>query len=278
MNPFGRNRKKRSSARRKGSQIGRNAGARRSRNVQKSRYQVAVPTLTQNLTQRLVSPRLIRALLLLTAAWLFYWFGSADMFYIRGLQVSGNERISTAEVTAYSGIQGINIFWVDTEAVEQAIEAVPDIESATVHCNMPADCFVKVVERQALFVWRQGDAQVWIGAEGMVFPARGELPDALVLDAAGSTALRPGDRVDLTLVAAIEELQRIQSEVRLYQYSEQDGLSFRNAVGWPVRLGTGQEIDVKLDLLRSLTDYLSVQGVAPAFVDVRYPEAPYYGE
>jgi cell division septal protein FtsQ len=183
-----------------------------------------------------------------------------------------------AELTAYSGLAGINIFWVDTHKVEQALEAVPDIDSARVHCNMPADCFVEIVERQALFVWRQGDSQVWIGADGMVFPARGELPDALVLDAAGSTALRPGDRVDLTLVAAIEELARIQPEIRFYQYSEQEGLSFRNAVDWPVRLGSGEEIHAKLELLRSLTDYLTEQGFAPAFVDVRYPEAPYYGE
>jgi cell division septal protein FtsQ len=158
------------------------------------------------------------------------------------------------------------------------LETVPDIESASVHCNLPADCFVEIVERQALFVWRQGDSQVWIGADGMVFPARGELSDALVVNAAGSTALKPGDQVDLTLVAAIEELARIQPEIRLYQFTEQEGLSFRNASDWPVRFGSGQEIHTKLELLRSLTDYLTGQGVAPTFVDVRYPEAPYYGE
>ena len=273
-----RNRNRRSSARRKRSRIGRNVGERRSRNVRKSRYQIAVPALRQSVRGRLVSPRFIRALLLLVAGWSIYWFGSADMFYIRGLQVSGNERVSMAELTATSGLEGINVFWVDTQAVEQAIEAMPDVESARVHCNLPADCFVQVVEQQALFVWRQGDAQVWIGVDGTALPARGGMPDAVVLDAAGSTALKPGDRLDLTLVAAIEQLEQVQPNVRLYQYSEQEGLSFQNAAGWPVRLGNGQEIDTKLDLLQSLTDYLSEQGVAPAFVDVRYPEAPYYGE
>lgn len=267
-----------SSTRRQRSRFGRSSRTGRGAKARTTSYQVAMPAARRRVEQSLVSPQLIGAALLVVTGWLIYWFSSADMFYIHRLQVTGNQRVPAAELFAVSGLEGINIFWVDTRAVESLIEALPDIESASVQCNLPADCAVDLVERRALFVWRQGEAQASIAPDGMVLPARVDLPDALVLDAIGSTALKPGDQLDPTLVAAMEELERQQPDVRTYQYSDDYGLSFRNAFGWMVRLGDGQDIVNKLKVLHTLTDYLSSQGIAPGFVDVRFPEAPYYGE
>jgi len=117
---------------------------------------------------------------------------------------------------------------------------------------------------------------VWIGADGVVVPARGDLPNAIVLDASGSTALRPGDRLSPDLVAAVKALERSQPEIRVYQYSDRYGLSFRDTHGWLIRLGQGQEIERQLTVLDALAAHLQRQGIAPSFVDVRFPEAPYY--
>lgn len=243
-----------------------------------SRYQVTAPALRQGVKRSPLSPRLISASLLVVAGWLVYWFVSADLFYIRGVQVEGNWRLPAADLATISGLEGVNIFWADTRAAERALEVLSDVESVRVTCGLPADCVIHLVERPASLVWRQGDAQVWIGTDGVAIPARGELPNAVVLDAVGSTALKPGDRLAPTLVAAVQELERLQPEVRAYQYSDRYGLSFKNSYGWPVRLGDGQEIATKLNLVQALADYLLDQGIAPAFVDVRYPAAPYYGE
>jgi hypothetical protein len=98
------------------------------------------------------------------------------------------------------------------------------------------------------------------------------------LDAVGSTTLKPGDQLDPTLVAAVEELEQLQPEVRVYQYSDLYGLSFESAYGWSVRLGKERDIVNRLSVVYALTDYFLSQGIVPTFVDVRYPEAPYYGE
>jgi cell division septal protein FtsQ len=172
----------------------------------------------------------------------------------------------------------VNIFWANTGAAEQAIESLPDVDSVQVRCTLPANCLVKVKERAPTLVWRQGDAQVWIGSDGMVLPPRGELPYSLVIEAADGTALRPGDQVDASLVRAVEELEELLPDVRTYRYSSEVGLSFQNAHGWEVRLGDGAEIDVKLRLLDALTHYLVEQGITPGYLDVRYPQAPYYRE
>jgi cell division septal protein FtsQ len=226
----------------------------------------------------LLPPRLISALLLIIAGWLIYWFINADLFYIRNIQVEGDWRLSEAELLLVSGLDGINVFWTDTQAAARAIEALPDVQSAQVRCRLPANCVVKLVERPVSLVWRQGDAEVWIGADGVVVPARGELPNAIVLDAAGSAALKPGNQFDPTLLTAIEELERLQPSVRVYQYSDRFELGFENQYGWSVRLGSGEEIGTKLALSRTLTDYLLSRGVVPRFIDVRYPATPYYGE
>jgi cell division septal protein FtsQ len=224
------------------------------------------------------SLRLLSAALIALAGWLIYWFGSADLFYIRDLQVKGNERVSHAELMQASALAGINIFWVNPQDAEEALEALPDVASARVHCSLPADCLVELVERPVVFVWRQGDARVWIAADGTVVLARGDLPNAVVFDAVGSTALKPGDSLDLTLVSAVQQLERLQPDVRLYQYSDQYGLTFQHARGWQVRLGNGEAIETKVNLSHTLEAFLEGQGIGPAFVDVRYPEAPYYGE
>jgi cell division septal protein FtsQ len=217
-------------------------------------------------------------LLLIVAGWLIYWFINADLFYIHNIQVEGDWRLSEAELLRVSGLEGINVFWTDTQAAARAIEALPDVQSAQVGCRLPANCVVKLVERPVSLVWRQGDAEVWIGADGVVVPARGELPNAIVLDAARSAALKPGDQFDPTLLVALEELERRQPAVRVYQYSDRFELGFENRYGWPVRLGNGDEIVTKLALSQNLADYLLSQGIVPRFIDVRYLETPYYGE
>lgn len=237
-----------------------------------------MPALGQDAERSRLPVRPISAFLLIVAAWLVYWFSSEDMFYIQSIQVTGSKRLTEAELMGISGLEGVNIFWVDTRVVEETIEEMPDIASARVHCGLPADCVIDLVERQPLFVWLQGQAKAWIGSDGTVLPARGDLSDALVLNASGSTALKPGDRVGSELVTAVTELQRLKPEIRVYDYSNEYGLSFRNSHGWQVRLGKGPEMEAKLKVLDALTQYLAGHGIVPSFVDVRFPDAPFYRE
>jgi len=246
--------------------------------VRTSQYEITVPVLQREVTKSQVPPWLISALLLVVGGWLIYWFSSTDTFYVGSLRVEGSQRLPERELLKISGLEGLHVFWVNSLAAEQALEALPEVEAARLRCRLPADCVVHLVERKPALVWRQGDAKMWIAADGMVMQARGDLPYASVLNGVGSTALKPGDEFDPGLVMAIAELERLQPEVRVYEYSDQYGLSFRNEYGWLVRLGDGQEMEAKLTLLSALKEYLPSQGIAPSFVDVRYPVAPYYGE
>lgn len=271
-------RKKPRSVRRRRSWLGRVLNRGRGRKVRTSRYEVSVPVLQREVTRSQVPAWLISTLLLVLTGWLIYWFSSADIFYVQSLRVEGSRWLPGTELMRIGGLEGVNVFWVDTQTIEQAIEALPEVKAARLRCHLPANCVVNLVERKAALVWRQGDAEVWIAADGMVMQARGELPNAIVLNGVGSAALKPGDKFDPDLVMALQVLEGLQPEVRVYEYSDQYGLILRNAYGWVVRLGDGQEMETKLNLLSALMDYLPGQGISPSFVDLRYPEAPYYGE
>ena len=247
--------------------------------VRSHRYRYEVATAAWR-DQRVtwVSPRWVSGLLLVLVGWVLYWFWNTDVFYVQALQVEGEGRLSAAELLQVTGLEGVSIFWVDTGAAERAIEALPEVASARMRCSLPARCVVHVVARPPLLVWQQGQAQIWVGADGVALPARGSLPDALVLDASGSTALKPGDRVSPELLQAVQTLAHLQPDVRMYRYSDRYGLSFYNDYGWLVRLGHQGDMATRLQLVRALSDYLAAQGVTPAYIDVRYPEAPYYGK
>jgi cell division septal protein FtsQ len=250
----------------------------RSTRMRTARYQVAVPTLERAEERVIVLPRIVDVLLLVVVGWLLYWFTSADLFYINGLKVEGSWRLAEVELLSKSGLQGTNVFWADTQAAEIAIRALPDVESVDVRCRLPAECVVRVSERPPSVVWRQGDAEVWVGSDGVVLPPRGALPFAIVVEAVDSTALKPGDEIDPGLVSALTELERLQPDVRVYRYSDTDGLSFWNTHGWEVRIGDGHRIQSKLELADALTRHFLERGITPTFVDVRFPEAPFYKE
>lgn len=262
---------------------GTSGSRRRQRKVKKTnRYEVAVEAVSGRTTRirpalRVRLPtRLFSAILLIAAGWLIFWFSNADIFYIDKIEVRGHWRLPEAELFATSGLEGVNVFWADTQLAVTRLESLPDVLSADVRCSLPANCTVKIAERPASLVWRQGDAEVWIGADGVAVPARGEMPNAIVLDAAGSAALRPGDQIDPALLAAVQELEQLQPEVRVYRYSNRYGLMFDNGYNWPVRLGDGNQVATKLVLSRTISEHLLEQGIVPAYVDVRFPEAPYY--
>jgi cell division septal protein FtsQ len=264
--------------RRHNSWLGRVLGFGRGKRTHTMHYEVAVPAARRNLSRQLFPARLFSLLLMAVAAWLLYSFNNSDIFYVNDLTIEGNNRLTAEDLLATSDLLGMNVFWINTYEAVEAIEALPYVESARMHCGIPARCVIQLEERSPLFVWRQGDAQVWISSDGTVLPVRGELSDSIVLDAGAGRALKPGDHLDQNVVLAVEELSRLKPEVKAYQYSDQFGLAFVNDHGWPVRLGDGADIGVKLKVLNAVTDYLVNDGITPAFIDVQYPDAPFYGE
>lgn len=217
------------------------------------------------------------SVLLLTAiAWLCFLFFGSDDFYVYSAAVEGNHAVPVEEIFAASELDGQSIFWVHPSRTAEAIARLPDIKAVEVECRLPARVTIHIVERQARVVWQWQDQQFWVDDHGVVLPPRGALPDALVVQDTSAASPRPGGRVDAQAVTAAQQLRDLRPALRAVRYDPDRGLVLESDGGWPVYLGVGDDVARKLAILAALEADLAKQGIAPAYIDLRYPERPTY--
>lgn len=215
-------------------------------------------------------------LLLAVVAWSSYLFFGTEDFYVYGAAVQGNLVVPAGEIFEASGLDSLSIFWIDPEQVAEAVARLPDIKAAEVTYRLPAQVTIRVVERHAQVVWQWRGQQFWVDDHGAVLKPRGTLPDALVIEDASPAPPRLGGRVDAEVVVAAQQLHDLRPQVRAVTYDPARGLVLQSAEGWPVYLGAGEDMALKLTLWDALAADLEKQDVRPTYIDLRYPQRPVY--
>jgi cell division septal protein FtsQ len=218
----------------------------------------------------------LSVLLLAAIAWSCFLFFVTDDFYVYSAAVEGNPVVPLEEIFAASELDGVSIFWVHPQRTAEAVARLPDIKSVEVSCRLPARVTIRVVERQARVVWQWQDQQFWVDDNGVVLTPRGVLPDALVVQDAGAAPPRLGGRVDAQAVVAAQQLHDLRPQLRTVGYDPDWGLVLESEGGWPIYLGVGDDVALKLAILAALEADLQKQGIAPAYIDLRYPGRPTY--
>lgn len=219
----------------------------------------------------------LSVLLLTAAAWLGFLFFGTDDFYVYGVAVQGNLTIPVPEILQASGLDGQSIFWVNPKQTAEVVARLPDIKSAEVTaCRLPAQVTIRVVERQAQVVWQWQDQQFWVDSYGVVLQPRGTLPEALIIRDGNAAPPRLGSRVDAEAVVAAQQLHDLRPQLRAVTYDPKRGLTLESQEGWPVYLGVGDDMSLKLAILEALKSDLVKQGIRPEYIDLRYPRRPVY--
>jgi hypothetical protein len=88
--------------------------------------------------------------------------------------------------SALAGVRGENLFRIDTDPLEAALESLRTVDSARVSVQLPDTLAVALREREPILVWVVGDRRFLVDADGSLFAEAG---------AAGS-----GDAADLPVV------------------------------------------------------------------------------
>ena len=225
---------------------------------------------------------LVALLLLLVAGTFWLWFDAR--FYVYGAEVKGAARTSAEEIFQASGLSGFHVLWVRSAEVEARIlEAVPSVESVRVACHLPARCTIAVAERQPRVTWDEDGRMWWIDSEGIVFPAvipdgaetEGSAPDGLLVR--GQMPRDREGRLDAQVQVGLAELWAARESVPPeLVYVPGRGLMFNDKRGWRVIVGQGPGMERRLEVLEWLAADLQARGLSPRFVDVRFPEVPYY--
>jgi hypothetical protein len=222
---------------------------------------------------------------------------------VKSVEAVGLKRLTVGDLNAVMGTFGASVFTLDQNSLKKSLEqAFPEFSKISVKVNLPANVKVIVTERNPIIAWTQDDTEVWLDAEGISFPPRGNPENALVrveghgtppgLDTTTAlsdvqnlppgvpTSINPSiPRISLgaDLIASILSLGAKMPADTLLVYDSEHGLGWNDPNGWEVYFGReDQDMEMKLVVYQTLVEHLQSEGIQPALISVEYVHAPYY--
>lgn len=202
---------------------------------------------------------------------------TAPAYKVHGAAVRGNTLVEAQAIYQMSRVDGRNLFMLDTQTAAEAIERLPYVKRAQVRARPPAQVVIVVEEFQPRWMWVAGDSRFWIDETGNILPYNGPLDDALTVVDPSGRPLPVGSSLEPRLVEMLDAFSSLMPDVKHVTYDENVGFTFTIGPGWPVRLGDEPDgLAAKIGILNSLLPELLQQNRDVAFIDLRYPEQPYY--
>jgi hypothetical protein len=224
------------------------------------------------------------SLLLSTAIYLVL---TLPYFHVPSVTVLGNNRLSRDEVEAVLGVLGQSIFTVQPEEAALRLRMnYPELLSAQVNVYLPNHVYVTLTERQPVILWQQNGGYTWIDATGVAFRPRGSVTGlvpitGLAVPPAGAPPMddpvSAPPYMQKELVDAILALAPTVPADSTMVFDRSFGLGWTDSRGWKSFFGTSaQDMPLKVRVYQSLVDSLVSRGVSPIFINVMYPDAPFY--
>lgn len=171
----------------------------------------------------------------------------APAFQVRRVEVSGNRRLSAAEVVSAAGLQHPGtVFLVDPQAVQARVEAMTWVRSSAVAPRFPDAVEIRVEEWVPVAVYQAGSGPPYDLSEqavvlGVAAPA--DLGALLAVDGPAQPAPRPGHAsLDRTLLVALINVRRalpglIGQSARSFAIDACGNLTMTAERGWTVQFG-----------------------------------------
>lgn len=223
--------------------------------------------------QALSGAKLLSGLLFLLLGGLLGYLFASYNFYVYDAEVVGARHLSPQEVFEASGVSEMSIFYVRPAEVEARLERLPWVKEARTLCFLPNRVRITLQERKVAFVWKRGGKLWGIDEEGVLLPLNQAPEDVLQVEDLRPQSVEGGPGQEL--IDSVLAVWEVLPEVKQLTYDPNYGLIFNSPEGYPVRLGQGR-IGEKVAIWRALKMELAARKIHPAYVDVRYPSAPYY--
>jgi len=219
------------------------------------------------------------------AAVYFAW--TLPMFRVTGTTLVGSQILTAQEVNAALGLGGAPVFLVIPANIETALRLTfPEITSVKVTVDLPNKITTTITERQPVIRWEQNGAFTWVDAEGVAIRPRGEMDGLVAVSASGtppagpkseSDALSPIPFVAPSIIETVRVLAPYVPQGSALLYDPKYGVGWVDGRGWTAWFGSSaSQMDVKLRVYTVLVGSLAQRGISPTFINVAYPNAPYY--
>lgn len=233
--------------------------------------------------------RFASVVIVLSLGIVLYLAFTLPFFRVSSAVVFGNTRIPSDELSAALGVTGKSIFTMSPEELETRLRmSYPELLSAEVKISMPNHVLATVIERRPVILWQRGDGYTWIDSEGVAFRPRGlkaglvpvealdELPPA---DSAQTMddPLSPPPYLEKEMVEAILALSPLLPVGETMRYDSTLGFGWKDPRGWQVNFGlNAEDMPLKARIYQAMVDQLMAQNIYPMYINVMYPDAPYY--
>lgn len=258
--------------------------------------------------------RLISGAIFLLSLAVVISFSSLSAFEVSAIDLHGALRLDSKSIFSQLDLAGKSIIEVKPkEVVSDIAELFPSLSRVRVSASLPANVTVRVDERQPIILWQQPNASLWMDAEGVLFPIRGEAEVALTVMANGAPPSVPAPnqesedieetqeenssefsaeaellaqsllgnpsypRTTPEFVLGILTLGQYVPEGSYLQYDPQFGLGWQDPQGWLVYFGRDiSNIDIKLAEYQNILAALNAKGISPSLISVEFLHAPFY--
>ena len=201
----------------------------------------------------------------------------------QSFSVKGADTLDQQAVIEISGLQGRSLLDLPVDEAKRRLMEIPQIKSVTISKTFPQSVTINVQERVPAAFWVLNNREYVVDADGFVLNSG--VPDGAaprIIEPDSTRVMGPGDRVHPDAVALalrlLEESPRVlNQELTSIEYRQDIGVAALFSNGMRVTFGDERSYDYKMDVLTTLLDDLSAQGLAtPRSVDLRFGERVTY--
>lgn len=175
---------------------------------------------------------------------------------IRGVESSGNKRVTASQISQLVAAEGQKTLLVDSLAIERRLETLPYVRGSDVSVTLPGTVWVRIDERAPFLGFHTGKDYVLVDREGVVLEKSQSSQGTVEVSLVDGDSLEIGSKVPMDLVLALgrltdDLLQRSNVAVTRVEYSQTRGIRVFISSGQSIAFGRPQELDQKLAVVRA---------------------------
>jgi cell division septal protein FtsQ len=201
--------------------------------------------------------------------------------------VSGTRRLTSTQVTSALGLPSDrNIFFLNHQELEQRLQALPWVRSASVSLSLPDRVSVRVTEWHPSAVLQVGEASYYLNDRGEVLDPATEAGGLAVINRPDFGTVRSGQpAVASELLAMLLQLRAgfspaFRISLMSFQIDSREILTAQTDRGWTIIFGqmvTSDDratLEPKLAALRALSGRIDLTSSPIQYINLENPGAP----
>lgn len=217
-----------------------------------------------------------------------YLFMHSSFFNVTQIKVTGNEKVTSEEILALSGLTpGINIFSFDERMAAKSIEVHPMIKRAQIKRHLLSEVAIDVIERQVWAVIPYNGVFLCVDDDGVCFDKLNNVPvenELIITLEAVPDHVNLGQTVNAQAAGMIKQVwQALGSEQQgliseVYYQNQEGTLKIYTLQGTEVRFGDLERLDEKVKAFREILGMekaMHEKGIEKLeYVDLRFKGEP----